>query len=354
MTAPLNILSLIDIPWNSGLAAYAFDQALALREAGHKPSFACHRDSAAAGFAAREGFPLFPLSDRKTILTPLEILRLRRLVNTRGFDVLAPQTGRTQTLAWLASFLPGRPFAIIRTKSDASLPAGGLTFSRVKRVIAASEYIRKSYLKKGFTPAGVITVRQGIKPPSLPPLRQPPPFKIGLLGRLDPVKGHECFLKAAAELLSGGASAEFHIAGEEVNVKYADLRKAAAGLGIEEKVFFHGRAKDSFEFMSACDIGAVPSLGSEAVSRAALEWLACGKPLVASAVGSLPEFAGEQWLARPGDHRGLAEKLSELIADPQKARALGEENRTRAERDFSQKAFTSATCAVFEEAAGKP
>ncbi len=349
----LRVLSLIDIPWNSGLAAYAFDQALALRSGGHDVSFACHPQSAAAAFAAREGFAALPLSDRRSPVTPAEVLRLRRLASAGGFDVLAPQTGRAQTIAWLASFLPGRRYACVRTKSDARPPARGLTFSRTAAVIAASEHIRAQYLAKGF-PAGLVaTVRQGIaaQPPTPPPGR--PPYRVGVLGRLDPVKGHAWFLESAAELLKGGARAEFLIAGGEANVTYAALREAARTLGLGGSVSFLGKVENALEFMADCDVGVVPSLGSEAVSRAALEWLAAGRPLVASAVGSLPEYAGAAFLVPPGDRAALAAKLGELLSSPERRAAAGRENRARAERDFSQRAFAEATLVVFERAAAR-
>ncbi|MDP2865018.1 MAG: glycosyltransferase family 4 protein, partial [Elusimicrobiota bacterium] len=171
---------------------------------------------------------------------------------------------------------------------------------------------------------------------------------IGLLGRLDPVKGHTCFLRAAAGLLRSGVKAEFHIAGCEANIKYADLLKIAEELEIAPSVVFHGKVEGPYKFMADCDIGVIASLGSEAVSRAALEWLASGRPLISTTAGSLPEYAAPAWLAPPGDHAALAEKISQLLSDPSKIKTLGEENRARAARDFSNEAFAAATCAAFE------
>ena len=194
-------------------------------------------------------------------------------------------------------------------------------------------------------------IRQGIALPPLPPPQPGGKIKIGLLGRLDPVKGHEVFLKAAALLLGRGAAAEFHLAGYEANLKYADLLRQAEDLEIDASVVFHGRVDGPFKFMTGCDIGVIASLGSEAVSRAALEWLASGRPLVSTTAGSLPEFVENDWLVPPGDHEALAARLGLLLADPAAAAALGARNRARAEKDFSQAAFAAATCAAIEEAA---
>ncbi|OGR41825.1 MAG: hypothetical protein A2X35_10965 [Elusimicrobia bacterium GWA2_61_42] len=342
----MKILSVIDIPWNSGLAAYAFDQALALRAGGHAVTFACPAGSAAADFAVKEGFTHFSIPGRKDYhRLPLALLRLRSAIRDEKIDVVAAQTGRAQTLAYLL----GLP--IVRVKADAKKPSAGFTFSAVARTIVASACIEDLYLKAGLDKAKLALIRQGINPPALPPRAPRQPYRVGLLGRLDLVKGHVCFLEAAAVLLRAGANAEFHIAGYEANIKYEELRSTAAELGIEKKVFFHGKVDGPFGFMSSCDLGVIASLGSEAVSRAALEWLAAGKPLVASAVGSLPEYVAAPWLVPPGDFQALADKLAALLADPAGLAALGEENRARARRDFSPAAFAAATCAVFEQAA---
>ncbi|MEK7722127.1 MAG: glycosyltransferase family 4 protein [Elusimicrobiota bacterium] len=350
MKQPLRILSVIDIPWNSGLAAYAFEQALALRGGGHSVVFACPEGSAAMEFAARENFKHFPISGRKEYhRLPPTLLRLRAAVRKEKLDAICAHTGRAQTMC----FLLGLP--LLRVKADAKKPSGGffasgsLTFSSVKKTIAASAYIEKLYREAGLDSSRVTVIRQGIKLPPAAPLQSSVPFKIGMMGRLDPVKGHACFLKAAAELLRSGVKAEFHIAGYEAGVKYPDLLKIAEELDITASVVFHGKVEYPFKFMAACDIGVIASLGSEAVSRAALEWLASGRPLISTPAGSLPEYVNPEWLVSPGDHAALAVKIAGLLADPARIKILGEENRTRAARDFSSEAFAAATCAVFEE-----
>lgn len=346
MKQPLKILSAIDIPWNSGLAAYAFDQARSLRAAGHTVYFACPQGSAAMALAAAGGFRTFAIPGRKDHLRlPGAVLRLRAFSRTEGMDVVCAHTGRTQTIACLL----GRP--VIRVKADAKLPSAGLIYSRVTKVIAASTYIKGLYLKAGLDGRRITVLRPGIEPRRSAKHTPGPAPKIGILGRLDPVKGHACFLKAAAELKKRGINAEFHIAGHEANIKYSTLKRTAAQLGIAGSVIFRGAVEDVFSFMESCDIGVIASLGSEAFSRAALEWLSTGRPLVATTAGSLPEFLPARHLFPPGDHAALAGRLADLLSDPRKMAAAGEENLARAVRNYSTDAFAAATCALFEEAA---
>jgi len=348
MKKPSRILSVIDIPWNSGLAAYAFDQALALRAGGHQVFFACPAGSAAMDFAGREGFPAFAIPGRKEHhKLPLALLRLRTIARDNKIGLVAAHTGRTQTLACILGL------RTLRVKADAKAPSAGLTFSAVTRTITASGYIRGLYLKAGLPEEKIMVIPPGITAPLLLARKPAPPYRVGILGRLDLVKGHDCFLRAAAELLRSGAAASFHIAGYEAGLNYEELRRAAADLGIEKSVFMHGKVAGAFDFIASCDVGVLPSLGSEAVSRAALEWLACGKPLVASAVGSLPEYVLPGRLVPPGDPSALAAKLAGLLASPEAMAAEGAANRARAEREFSSAAFAAATCAVFEAAAAQ-
>ena len=69
MKMQFRILNLIDIPWNSGLAAYAFDQAKALKARGHAVYFACPPKSAAWEFSKNEKFPVFPLADTVAMMS---------------------------------------------------------------------------------------------------------------------------------------------------------------------------------------------------------------------------------------------------------------------------------------------
>ena len=351
MKTRLKILNLIDIPWNSGLTSYALDQARALRGYGHEVHFACPDGSFAGDFAGREGFPRVSLPDRKTPFLRLPFAKMSDFLSAERIDVINAHTGKTQTLAALLSFRPAGKTAVIRTKADARPPSKSFRFMRIAKIIAASDFIRNGYLKAGAPPEKISLARQGIQ---LAPaeLRKPePPYKIGLLGRLDEVKGHKYFLEAAALVLKSGAKAEFHIAGQEAGIKYSGLEKLAKDLGLGKAAVFHGRVPDSFEFMNSCDIGVIPSLGSEAVSRAALEWLSAAKPLVASRVGSLNEFATPENLVPPAESAALARRLEALLAAPELLNAHGSANRARAATVFSPDIFARLTNAAFESAA---
>ncbi len=345
MKRQLRILSAIDIPWNSALAAYALDQARALKERGHSVVIAAPETSYSYRQAQLEGFPVFAVSDRKSLLSPLLVLSLRAYAKREDFDIFCAHTGRMQTLGALC--LPGRRFKLVRTKADASRSSAGLSLRPVTAIIAGSGAIKAAFA--GAPPEKIRVVPQSIDLPD----RVPPPsegFRVGLLGRLAPVKGHEVFLKAARAVLEKFPRARFVCAGKEAGLTRGELVDLAERLEIAESVEFTGHTEDPLAFINSCHAGVVASVGSEAVSRALLEWMACGRPAAAAAVGGIPEMLPREWLFPAGDHEALAALLLRLAENPALRASAGAENRKAAAEKFSRGLFAAETEKVLLEA----
>src|SRR5207302_819758 len=81
---------------------------------------------------------------------------------------------------------------------------------------------------------------------------------------------------------------------------------------------------------------------AEGMSNALLEYMAAGRPIVASAVGAAPELIEDGvhgLLVPPGDAGALARALAALLDDPGRARRLGEAARARAEACYGREAM---------------
>jgi glycosyltransferase involved in cell wall biosynthesis len=106
------------------------------------------------------------------------------------------------------------------------------------------------------------------------------------------------------------------------------LRAQARELGIDEEVDFLGSVADVPSLLADCSFTVLPSL-TEGMPNAVLESLAHGRPVIASAVGGVPEILnhGGGILVRPGDPETLAEAMLILLADPGLATELGAEGR---------------------------
>jgi len=84
-----------------------------------------------------------------------------------------------------------------------------------------------------------------------------------------------------------------------------------------------------------------------------LEAMACGTPVVASRVGGIPEVVADGetgWLVEPGDSAALAQALRAALADPERARRMGEAGRRRVEAHFSWDHIAALTMDVYQQA----
>ena len=153
---------------------------------------------------------------------------------------------------------------------------------------------------------------------------------IGMFGRLVPVKRFDLALEAAAQVLARRPGTQFAITGEGAQAPL--LKKMADELGIAEAVSFLGFRTDVAQIMNCVDIVLAPS-DFEAGGIAVMEAMALSKPVVATAVGALPDVMvpGETGLLVPrGDAQAIAQALVLLIDHPELGRSLGASGRKRA------------------------
>jgi len=175
---------------------------------------------------------------------------------------------------------------------------------------------------------------------------------VGIAARLIPGKGHSFLLRAHEAALRSSPSMRLLIAGSGPLSERLEREAARAGNGT---VRFLGYLDDIRGFMNACDIVAFPTeptLG-EGFGLAALEAMASGRPVVATAVGSLPEVVKERetgLLVRPGAVDELAATLVELAGDERLRAELGERAQERARTVFSVDAMVDGTLAVYDRA----
>jgi glycosyltransferase involved in cell wall biosynthesis len=161
---------------------------------------------------------------------------------------------------------------------------------------------------------------------------------IGMVGRLiEPEKGLAVLLEGMARLAGPPAplSCQLLIVGE--GPARRQLHDLCARLGILSRVAFAGMRRDIADLLPLFDVFVMPSL-SEGFGIAIVEAMAAGRPVVASAVGGIPEIVkqGETGLlVPPGDPVALAAAIRDLLTQPDRARALGACGRQRARERFS-------------------
>ena len=186
---------------------------------------------------------------------------------------------------------------------------------------------------------------------------------VGIVGRLDPRKGHEVLLRAIAswpdepqahvvvaggELFSG-SQARLRGAGER-------MRALADELQLGNRVHWLGELDDTAALLAQLDVLAVPSTSLESAPRTIAEAQAAGCPVVASDVGGIAEMlengaAGR--LVPADDHKALRKALQHVVNDGSwRAQAVGEARR-RAEQNYRPGAFARRCEAVFDRLTGR-
>jgi glycosyltransferase involved in cell wall biosynthesis len=170
------------------------------------------------------------------------------------------------------------------------------------------------------------------------------------VGNLYGVKGHDVLLHALHRL-PPALGWRLAVAGrgpEEVR-----LRELAARLSLSDRVHLLGYRSDTSDLMAAADIIAMPSR-SEGLPLTILEAMFARRPIVASAVGGIPDALGSGGglLVPPGDPDALAEALTRLLLDPDLRSALSNSAAAIAAARFSVEAMADAYERCYLEAAG--
>jgi glycosyltransferase involved in cell wall biosynthesis len=176
---------------------------------------------------------------------------------------------------------------------------------------------------------------------------------VGALTKWHSYKGLDVLLKAFALAKGRDPGIRLLIVGEgHLRPAYMGL---ASDLGIGDSVIFAGdvRDEDLPSYYACSDVLALPSKdSSEGFGLAILEAGACGKPVIASMVGGVPEVVEDGvngLLVPPNDARALSEAILRILGDEELARRLGERGRELAEaRDWPRVARAYRT--VYEEA----
>jgi glycosyltransferase involved in cell wall biosynthesis/protein-tyrosine-phosphatase len=229
-------------------------------------------------------------------------------------------------------------------------------------VIGVSKQMTETLRKSGYRPTSVTQIHNGINlgaiaahRPSDEVRRQldidPTAFVIGTAGRLASAAGYTSLLRAVRGLRDDHPGAICLVVGDGPSEK--ELRRQAASLGIADACRFTGAREDVHDVVGAMDVFVLPSMNN-GMPTAALEAMALGKPVVASAVGGVTEVVedGLNGLLVPaGDDRQLAAACVRLARDREYAQTLGDRARRLVEERFSHQRSGRALLAAYRSVA---
>ncbi len=297
---------------------------------------------------------------------------LRRL---RGWldetDVVHVHRGKEHWLAALANRLSRRPRPLVRTRHIVQ-PVRPHALNRwlyrhaTSLVVTVTEAIRRQYIAAQLLPPERVValpggvdlerfhpgvdgagMRHSFGSPRDVPL-------IGLVSGFRVMKGHQVAIEAAGCLASTGR--RFHMVFIGQGGQRARIRQAIVSAGLTSRISVVGFVPDLPAAMAALDLALYPALESDGMSRVLIEYLAMGKPVVASRVGLVVEVLDEgktALLVPAGDAGALAQAIGYLLDDDALGERLGAAGALLARSRLSGAGVARALTALYSRLNGE-
>ena len=334
-----------------------FIERLRAHPRGYEPIVACCElsggnltDYRSLGLPAPHVFPL-----RGSLLRPSALwqaFRIAALIRRTGTRVVHGTDYTTNVLGLVAARIAGVPVIVSRVDLGHLREGFGRAQRSLEKLVSRSadavcanaDAVRALCIgEEGCDPERVFVVRNGLDLARFDrqaeaPLDEPLPAGrplVAVIANLWPVKGHRTLLEAVARIRLRRSDVRFALVGD--GPERAFLLQRAAELGLTDQFALLGTRYDVPAILSRCDAACHPSL-AEGLPNAVMEAMAARLPVVATAVGGVPELVADGrtgFLAPPGDAARLADRLLAVLADPERARAMGAEGRRRIERELS-------------------
>jgi glycosyltransferase involved in cell wall biosynthesis len=225
------------------------------------------------------------------------------------------------------------------------------------KVVANSASGRDMLQAEGLAPASIAVIPNGVefgstllrgfaatdgKPSVAPKKRTGLPSvapkerrRVITVANLRPEKSHETLIAAAELLAADFPDIEFQIVGD--GPRRTELEALVRAQGLERRVQFFGHREDVAQLLAEADIFVLPSR-SEAFPNGAIEAMAAGLPVVASATGGLLdliEHGHTGLLFEPGNAAALADALRHLVTNGSIASGIGQRAQTQVRQRYS-------------------
>ena len=166
---------------------------------------------------------------------------------------------------------------------------------------------------------------------------------VGLIANFNfEIKGHVYFLGAAKKILEKVPNVKFVLVGDgPLRPRYEEV---AQELNLNNNVYFLGKRADVPTIISNLDVSVLSST-NEGLSNVILESMAAGKPVVATNVGGSPEMvvnAVTGYLVPPADSQSMANAITNLLENRDKAMAMGSAGQKIVQKKFTIEAMVKS------------
>lgn len=229
----------------------------------------------------------------------------------------------------------------------------------VDRIVTSGETIRRLLIAAGVRPTKVVAIPAGVDLDEFRPglggepvqaeLGLTPPV-IGSVAMFRGSKGHQYLLDAFRIVLTEFPSARLLLVGDGIRRQWIETLTRNAGLSAA--VSFTGFRPDVPDLLRAMDCFALASVRTEGVPQSVLQALAIELPVVASAVGGIPEAIEHEvtgLLVPPGDAGALAHGILTTLREPDLARRRAKAGRQLVAERFSRAIAIRRLIALYDE-----
>ncbi len=282
----------------------------------------------------------------------VEVVRLSRWLRNEGIDLVHAQDFYSTLLGVSAAKLAGVPSAVSRLDlvhwhGRARHLALAAASHAADAVIANCDAVRDLVVyRERIPPDRVVVIRNGIDVARFDALRRGPllaplpetggaPVAVLVANMRHEVKRQEDFLLALAQVRRGAPDAMAFLVGE--GPRRARLERLVGELGLGSAVFFLGGRSDVPAVLARGTFGVLCSR-QEGLSNAVMEGMAAGLPMIVTDAGGNAELVkdGERgYVVAPERPDALAQAMLRTIADPARARRMGEAARRFVEKELT-------------------
>lgn len=230
-------------------------------------------------------------------------------------------------------------------------------------IVVNANAVRDQLIRERVPPAKITTIYNGLDWQRLRPSRtdrrtileafglpigESVQFVTILANLRSTVKNHEMFLRSAQIARQAVPDVNFIVAGEGDLI--SDLRALTTELGIEKETHFIGPCTEVGELLSISSVCVLSSF-SEGFANSILEYMAAGKPVVATDVGGAREAVVDGvtgYLVRSNDYEMMAERLTDLLKNRSKATEFGLNGMQRIKENFSLENQLNQTLELYQ------
>ncbi|MFP3939160.1 MAG: glycosyltransferase family 4 protein [Thermoanaerobaculia bacterium] len=349
-----------------------------LAEGGHEVHVGCLRNRGQFRGELPSGLPVreYSIPSLKSVTAGRRVLELARYLRRHRIEVVHATNLYANVFAVAAGRLAGTPVVLAsvvdlgHTWTPTLERAQRLVCRLADGVVVNARAVGRRLRDEGWAPERLHVIHNGVEARERPAgpgsveLREELGIPagaplVGVVSRLSAWKGVEHFVNAAALVARDHPEARFLVVGgpnvgQDAYVE--ELWRRTAALGLEERTVFTGFRTDVPKILPELTISVQPSL-SEGLSNVILESMASGLPMVVTDVGGNPELIRDGvdgLVVPPADPPALAAAIGRLLADPERARAMGRSARRSASERFSLDEMVERTLALYRQLLDRP